>query len=54
MPVVNIPAFSGANDMPVGVLLVGPRFRDQQLLTTSLALARVFGARAPRQLSDPS
>ncbi|KAL4412564.1 amidase [Colletotrichum abscissum] len=54
MPVVNIPAFSGANDMPVGVSLVGPRFRDQQLLTTSLVLARVFRARVPRQLSDPS
>ncbi|KAK1470250.1 amidase [Colletotrichum tamarilloi] len=54
MPVVNIPAFSGANDMPVGVSLVGPRFRDQQLLTTSLVLARAFRARAPRQLSDPS
>ncbi|KAK1529612.1 amidase [Colletotrichum paranaense] len=54
MPVVNIPAFSGANDMPVGVSLVGPRFRDQQLLTTSLVLARVFRAREPRQVSDPS
>ncbi|KAF4785268.1 hypothetical protein HER10_EVM0004443 [Colletotrichum scovillei] len=54
MPVVNIPAFVGANDMPVGVSLVGPRFRDQQLLKTSLALAELFRARAPRQLSDPS
>ncbi|KAL6363912.1 hypothetical protein LRP88_03338 [Fusarium phalaenopsidis] len=28
MPVINIPAFVGANDMPVGICLVGPRFRD--------------------------
>ncbi|KXH31495.1 hypothetical protein CNYM01_06546 [Colletotrichum nymphaeae SA-01] len=54
MPVVNIPAFVGANDMPVGVSLVGPRFRDQQLLKTSLVFAEVFRARAPKQLSDLS
>ncbi|KXH38957.1 amidase [Colletotrichum simmondsii] len=54
MPVINIPAFVGANYMPMGVSLVGPRFRDQQLLKTSLVLAELFRARAPRQLPDPN
>ncbi|KAF5536442.1 amidase [Fusarium phyllophilum] len=43
MPVVNIPAFAGANDMPVGISLVGPRFRDQQLLRTSQLLSDILG-----------
>lgn len=35
MPVINIPAFVGINEMPVGVSLVAPRFRDQHLLQVS-------------------
>ncbi|CAH0020857.1 unnamed protein product [Clonostachys rhizophaga] len=35
MPVINIPAFVGVNEMPVGVSLVAPRFRDQHLLQVS-------------------
>ncbi|KAI8718372.1 Amidase domain-containing protein [Fusarium sp. LHS14.1] len=42
MPVINIPAFVGENGMPVGVSLVGPRFRNQQLLRTSKALSEVL------------
>ncbi|WAO89135.1 Amidase domain-containing protein [Fusarium falciforme] len=42
MPVINIPTFVGANDMPVGICLVGPRFRDQQLLRTSKVLGEVL------------
>lgn len=44
MPVVNLPAFVGANGMPVGISLVGPRFRDQQLLKTSSILSEVLKA----------
>ncbi|RSL66281.1 hypothetical protein CEP54_003789 [Fusarium duplospermum] len=42
MPVINIPAFVGANNMPVGISLVGPRFRDQQLLRTGKVLSEVL------------
>lgn len=42
MPVINIPAFVGENGMPVGISLVGPRFRDQQLLRTSKVLSEVL------------
>lgn len=38
MPVVNVPAFVGANGMPVGISLVASRFRDQQLLRTTKVL----------------
>lgn len=38
MPVVNIPAFIGANGMPVGISLVAPRFSDQHLLRVSKIL----------------
>ncbi|KAL2687751.1 hypothetical protein Neosp_005315 [[Neocosmospora] mangrovei] len=42
MPVINIPAFVGANGMPVGISLVGPRFRDQQLLKTAKVLGEAL------------
>lgn len=38
MPVINIPAFVGANGMPIGLSLVGPRYHDQQLLRTGKVL----------------
>lgn len=38
MPVVNVPAFVGANGMPIGISLVTSRFRDQQLLRTAKVL----------------
>ncbi|CAH0043789.1 unnamed protein product [Clonostachys solani] len=38
MPVINIPAFVGASEMPIGVSLVAPRFRDQHLLQVSKAI----------------
>lgn len=38
MPIINVPAFVGANGMPVGISLVAPRFRDQQLLRTGRVL----------------
>jgi Asp-tRNA(Asn)/Glu-tRNA(Gln) amidotransferase A subunit family amidase len=44
MPVINIPAFLGANSMPIGVSLVAPRFRDQHLLRMSKILGEVLMA----------
>ncbi|KAK1656813.1 glutamyl-tRNA amidotransferase subunit A [Colletotrichum godetiae] len=44
MPGINVPVFVGANSMPVGMSLVGPRLRDQQLLKTTRVLVEVFGA----------
>lgn len=38
MPVVNIPAFTGDHDMPIGISLVCSRFHDQQLLEMSKLL----------------
>ncbi|KAI0389613.1 amidase [Xylariaceae sp. FL0594] len=43
-PVVNIPGFEGANGMPIGVSLIGPRFRDRQLLAVCRAVGEIFEA----------
>lgn len=32
MPVIHIPAFTGANGMPIGLSVVAGRFHDQHLL----------------------
>jgi amidase len=32
VPVINIPAFKGANGMPIGLSLVAGRYHDQHLL----------------------
>ncbi|KAF9767486.1 hypothetical protein IL306_015340 [Fusarium sp. DS 682] len=42
MPVVNIPAFVGEHGMPIGISLVGPRYRDQQLLLTSQVVGKIL------------
>ncbi|KAI8629000.1 amidase [Xylariaceae sp. FL1651] len=41
-PVVNIPGFKGANDMPIGLSLVGPRFHDRRLLAISKVVGEIF------------
>ncbi|KAK0391825.1 hypothetical protein NLU13_1324 [Sarocladium strictum] len=43
-PVVNIPGFKGANDMPIGLSLVAPRYRDRHLLKVSQAVGEIFEA----------
>ncbi|KAF0635996.1 hypothetical protein FPSE5266_20343 [Fusarium pseudograminearum] len=45
MPVINIPAFAGPNGMPIGITLVGPRYRDQQLLQTSQVISKMLMAK---------
>lgn len=39
MPVINIPAFTGANGMPIGLSVVAGRFCDQHLLMISKVLS---------------
>ncbi|OBS25952.1 hypothetical protein FPOA_06485 [Fusarium poae] len=46
VPVINIPAFVGENGMPVGISLVGPRHRDQQLLLTSQVISKILMAKS--------
>jgi Asp-tRNA(Asn)/Glu-tRNA(Gln) amidotransferase A subunit family amidase len=43
-PVVNIPGFKGANDLPIGISLVAPRYRDRHLLKVSKAVGAIFEA----------
>lgn len=42
VPVVNVPGFRGENGMPVGLSLVGARFRDEHLLDVAGAVGEVF------------
>ncbi|KAF2115158.1 amidase signature domain-containing protein [Lophiotrema nucula] len=39
VPVINIPAFTGAHGMPIGVSIVAGRFRDQHLLSIAKVLS---------------
>lgn len=41
---VNIPGFKGENDMPIGLSLVAPRYRDQNLLAVCEAVGQIFEA----------
>ncbi|KAM0376579.1 hypothetical protein ACHAPY_007124 [Fusarium culmorum] len=52
MPVINTPAFVGSNGMPIGITLVGPRYRDQQLLQTSQVISKMLMAKGGWKLWD--
>ncbi|KAF5003915.1 hypothetical protein FDECE_9568 [Fusarium decemcellulare] len=41
-PVLNVPGFKGAHDMPIGVSLVAPRYRDRHLLKVGKAVGKIF------------
>ncbi|RSL76821.1 hypothetical protein CEP51_009617 [Fusarium floridanum] len=41
-PVLNVPGFKGAHDMPIGVSLVAPRYRDRHLLEVGKAVGEIF------------
>ncbi|MEK6716122.1 MAG: amidase family protein, partial [candidate division NC10 bacterium] len=43
MPAVSLPLMQGANGLPLGVQLVGPRDGDARLLRTARWLARSIG-----------
>ncbi|OAA59659.1 amidase [Niveomyces insectorum RCEF 264] len=44
MPVVNVPGFEGANGLPIGLSLVGPRYRDRHVLAVAKAVGEIFEA----------
>ncbi|KAF5021976.1 hypothetical protein F66182_5986 [Fusarium sp. NRRL 66182] len=41
-PVLNVPGFKGEHDMPIGLSLVAPRYRDRHLLEVGKAVGEVF------------
>jgi amidase len=41
-PQLNVPGFEGDNGMPIGLSLVGPRYRDQHVIAAAKALGPVF------------
>ncbi|GAB7359103.1 hypothetical protein MBLNU230_g5174t1 [Neophaeotheca triangularis] len=43
VPVVNVPGFKGANGMPIGLSLVGARYRDESVLAVAKEVAKVWG-----------
>ncbi|KAJ4257504.1 hypothetical protein NW762_008628 [Fusarium torreyae] len=43
-PVLNVPGFKGDHDMPIGLSLVAPRYRDRHLLEVGKAVGEVFEA----------
>jgi amidase len=44
-PALNIPGFKGANGMPIGVTLVGGRYKDMNLLHVGKSIGRAFEAK---------
>jgi amidase len=42
MPTVHVPGFAGADGMPMGMTLVGARFKDQDLLEVAQVVAGVW------------
>ncbi len=46
MPCLTLPADTGPNGLPVGIQLVGPRYRDAGLLDIGLWVERALGGRA--------
>ncbi|GIZ43979.1 hypothetical protein CKM354_000718800 [Cercospora kikuchii] len=51
VPIVNIPGFTGEENMPIGVSLVAPRYRDLHLLSVAEQVAKVW-VRAPLELPE--
>ncbi|KAF4337660.1 amidase [Fusarium beomiforme] len=43
-PVLNVPGFKGDHDMPIGISLVAPRYRDRHLLEVGKAVGEIFEA----------
>ncbi|KAK3044839.1 hypothetical protein LTS18_000220, partial [Coniosporium uncinatum] len=42
VPALNIPGFKGENNMPIGLTLVGQRYRDQHVLHVGEAIGKIF------------
>ncbi|KAF5657423.1 amidase [Fusarium heterosporum] len=43
-PVLNVPGFKGDHDMPIGLSLVAPRYRDRHLLEVGKVVGEIFEA----------
>ncbi|EXL39178.1 amidase [Fusarium oxysporum f. sp. radicis-lycopersici 26381] len=44
VPVLNVPGFKGDHDMPIGLSLVAPRYRDRYLLEVGKSVGKIFEA----------
>ncbi|KAF5983279.1 amidase [Fusarium coicis] len=44
VPVLNMPGFKGEHDMPIGLSLVAPRYRDRHLLEVGKVVGEIFEA----------
>jgi len=42
VPALNIPGFAGENGLPIGLTLVGPRYRDLHVLHVGKAIGEIF------------
>jgi len=51
MPVINIPAFTGSNGMPVGLSVVAGRGFDQHLLSITRDLSKQLVSKSSRKIS---
>ena len=43
-PALNVPGFTGENGLPMGLTVVGPRYRDYHVLDVGKRVGKVFGA----------
>lgn len=43
-PALNVPGFAGENDLPIGLTVVGSRYRDFHVLDVGKRIGRIFGA----------
>ena len=48
VPCVNVPGLTGADGLPVGVTLTGPRFRDRQILAAAALLGSALASEPGR------
>jgi len=45
VPALNVPGFAGENGMPIGLTVVGPRYRDLHVLYAGNAVGKIFEAK---------
>jgi len=42
VPALNVPGFAGENGLPIGLTLVGARYRDMHVLDAGKKIGKVF------------
>jgi len=45
VPCLNIPGFAGENGLPIGLTLLGPRYRDLHVLDAGRKIGEIFEAK---------